>query len=433
LAGSEREAVTVSNNRFVVPVRVSAGTPARRCHAGVGADRRTRPSPADHALGVLERLLGLPPAENRFRRRLADPGKVEEASAAFLSLCGRKGIEPATAKAVLAELARFSDYSFCKSHAVSYAGIAWQECYLKAHAPVAFACAVLNNHEGAYPRRVHVEAAKRCGVAVYPPCVNRSQAAFTQEVAAVRTGLDAIRALGEGVPSLVLDERRRNSPFQSLADFRKRVALVPQDLAVLVRAGCLDFTGRSPAAILREAEASQYGRLPSSWDRRADYEPWPLDGLPARYTPATLWRDQWELLGFLPGPPLLGLVRACLPPGLSDSRLLPELAGQRGRLAGLVAAEREGERSWTLEEEWGLIDVRQVGGDRPAEELGPVVVAEGVVEERHGVPVVVEARLSRPLPAATGPRLAEGTKRSPALPDVNEREHSHEETNVGGR
>jgi hypothetical protein len=40
-----------------------------------------------------------------------------------------------------------------------------------------------------------------------------------------------------------------------------------------------------------------------------------------------------------------------------------------------------------------------------------VVVAEGLVEERHGVPVVGEARLSRPLPAATGPRLAEGTKR----------------------
>jgi hypothetical protein len=40
------------------------------------------------------------------------------------------------------------------------------------------------------------------------------------------------------------------------------------------------------------------------------------------------------------------------------------------------------------------------------EALGPVVLVEGDVEERHNVPVVVAARLERPLPGVSqGPAV----------------------------
>jgi hypothetical protein len=170
----------------------------------------------------------------------------------------------------------------------------------------------------------------------------------------------------------------------------------------MVRAGCFDFAGRSRPALLREAEALQLGRLPPWWEGRDEFEPWPLDGLPPEYTLAHQWREEWDLLGFLAGPPLMSLVRACVPAGLADSRTLGAYVGGRVQLAGLVAAAKEtaaGAEGLTLEDEWGLVEVRAAGGADPAA-LGPVVLVEGKVEERHGVPVVVAARLARPLPGA---------------------------------
>jgi hypothetical protein len=67
------------------------------------------------------------------------------------------------------------------------------------------------------------------------------------------------------------------------------------------------------------------------------------------------------------------------------------------QLAGLVAAAKETAESLTLEDEYGLVEVRAAGD---ASGLGPVVVVEGKVEARHGVPVVVGAKVARPLPGA---------------------------------
>jgi hypothetical protein len=62
-------------------------------------------------------------------------------------------------------------------------------------------------------------------------------------------------------------------------------------------------------------------------------------------------------------------------------------------LDGLVAScrEREGESGalslLTLEDEYGTLDVQAPGCD--PENVSPVVVAEGAVEERYGVPSLV--------------------------------------------
>jgi DNA polymerase-3 subunit alpha len=267
------------------------------------------------------------------------------------------------AEAVLRQLRQFQRYSFAKSHAVSTAVVAWQECQLRARCPLAFWAAALNNHQGAYPRRVHVEAAKRAGIAILSPCVNRSELTWTQEVTGLRPGLRAIRSLDLDAAKAAVEERHRGNTYESLADFRKRVNVTPQDLALMIRAGAFDFTHRSPVSLLREAEVLQHGRLPPFWEGREEYEPWPLDGLPTSYALAERWREQWELLGFLPGPSLMSLARACVPAGLVDSRTLGDRVGERVRLAGLVAVSKESgteTHSVTLEDEYGLVEVKVI-------------------------------------------------------------------------
>jgi DNA polymerase III alpha subunit len=363
----------------------------------------------DDVTAVIETLTGVPPGDaDGLRKRLTDPETAGEAGGVFLGLCERAGVPRASAERALAEVRAFRGYGFCKAHAVSCTRIAWQECFLKAHEPVAFWCAVMNHHQGGYPRRVHVEAAKRSGMSFYGPCVNRSQLAFTQEVSGIRVGLQAVLHLGPEAAQAVLDERQSGGPFQGLADFRKRVTIKAAALALLIRAGAFDFTGRSRAALLREADAGKGCPPPP----RQDAEPWPFGGLPPDRSPlAGNWRDEWEVLGFLPGPALMSLVRACVPAGLPDSRTLHDRVGERVRLAGLVAApERPGadRRRVTLEDEWGPVDADVGGDDADLGALGPVALAEGDVQERHRIPMLEDAKLERPLPGAALPRAAEG-------------------------
>src|SRR5262249_37183616 len=155
------------------------------------------------------------------------------------------------------------------------------------------------------------------------------------------------------------------------------------DLALLVRSGCFDFSGRSRESLLQEAELTQLGKLPAWWEGRKEYEPWPLDALPPSFALAPSWRQEWDLLGFLAGPPLLSLARACVPAGQAGSRSLDGLAGERVKLAGLLAtpleAGEEGEsQRLTLEDEYGLVEVRTAAGVGDPPGQGPLVLVEGV-------------------------------------------------------
>lgn len=55
-------------------------------------------------------------------------------------------------------------YSFCKSHAISYAKLVWALGFQKAHHPKEFWCATLNNCNSSFRRWVHFREAKHSGL-----------------------------------------------------------------------------------------------------------------------------------------------------------------------------------------------------------------------------------------------------------------------------
>jgi hypothetical protein len=113
--------------------------------------------------------------------------------------------------------------------------------------------------------------------------------------------------------------------------------------------------------------------------------------------PCKRWRDEWETLGFVLGPPLFLLFRREVPARkgvpLIDSRQVADHVGRLVRVQGLVAT---GRNVWTedgrpiqfvtLEDEHGFVEVTLFGGtcaQVPYLTMGPYV-ATGVVEERNG-------------------------------------------------
>jgi DNA-directed DNA polymerase III PolC len=381
----------------------------------------------DDALRVMQVLTGLSaPEADYFRKRIAKHRTPEEAASLtqeFLSACARNGIERAVAGEIWVQLAKFNHYSFCKSHAVSYGLIAWEALGLKVQHPCRFWTAALNNNQGMYPRRVYIEAIKRAGIAVLLPCVNRSDDDFTVEDAAIRTGLSAIGSLPEELRLALFADRTRHGPYRDLADFRQRLHPGPEALALLIRCGAFDFTGQTRPALfleesfspeVRKGDGHRCAKHPSGRagngarplfgpQRLFDDDPNPAWS-PADYTRVQRLHDEWDVLGFVVGPPMMALFRHSVPPDVQTSRDLAGHIGKPIRLAGLVATARltpmvDGRTMQfiTLEDEWGQVDVTLFPGTCPPLPyltLGPYLV-RGVVEEQYDVLTVTAQSLQK--------------------------------------
>jgi hypothetical protein len=158
----------------------------------------------------------------------------------FTAGARRTGLTDGEALSFWQILARFVAYSFNKAHATSYADLAWQTAALKAHYPVAFACAVLNSYGGLYPLRTLAADFARHGVRLLPPHVNHSQARCTVESGAVRIGLSSVKHLTKKNRLTLLEKR----PFGNFRDVLQRLPFSYRELESLVLCGACD--GLSP-------------------------------------------------------------------------------------------------------------------------------------------------------------------------------------------
>ena len=87
----------------------------------------------------------------------------------------RRGYSSSMIKDVWDMIASFVGYSFCKPHSASYAMLSFTCAYLKAHYPAEFLAAVISNQGGFYSSYAYMSEARRSGIQVLLPDVNRSR------------------------------------------------------------------------------------------------------------------------------------------------------------------------------------------------------------------------------------------------------------------
>ena len=101
----------------------------------------------EQVLRVAMALAGFTPGEADLLRRAMSRSRSAEAMAElrarFVQARRPTASRPAVAEEVFAQLQGFATYGFCKSHAASFALIAYQTLWLKAHYPAEFYCALL--------------------------------------------------------------------------------------------------------------------------------------------------------------------------------------------------------------------------------------------------------------------------------------------------
>jgi DNA polymerase-3 subunit alpha len=97
----------------------------------------------------------------------------------------------------------------------------------------------------------YVDEARRMGLAVLPPDVNRSEVEFAVEGETIRYGLSAVKGVGDAAAAAVV-EGRRSGPYRSLFDLCERVCLKAVNkpaLEALVKAGAGDAIGPGRASL----------------------------------------------------------------------------------------------------------------------------------------------------------------------------------------
>ena len=82
----------------------------------------------------------------------------------FRDICRLHNLSESTIKITMEDLNQLQHYSFCKSHALSYAQLVWALAYEKAYSPHTFWLATLNHCNSEYRSWVHWREARNSGL-----------------------------------------------------------------------------------------------------------------------------------------------------------------------------------------------------------------------------------------------------------------------------
>ncbi len=398
-------------------------------------------------------VAGFSPGEADRLRRVMTHGRsreeMDDIGRFFVAKAVAKGVSAEVAETLFTYMAGYASYGFCEAHAAAFADIAYKTAYLLSHHPAHFFAAILSHQPmGYYPPHVLCVEARRRGVGVLPPDVNRSGADFSVEAVggkdgagdqplAIRVGLRRVKGISETALAGILAAREAGT-YVDLADFLHRTVPRGVDITtaenLILAGGCDSFApGGNRRQLLWRAgrllQDARAGELPLFRDGVS--KPATGDKLPATagaqgdsggipgFSPWEKLIHQYNVLGFTTGPHPMSFYRRRLKAlGYLDSGSLARRrinSGARVRVAGvMIRPHRPPTRSGktivflSLEDEFGLADVTVFESvyDRCGKHIFRDVVPPLAVEgrlQRRGRAVSIVAEQVRPLSEVLSP------------------------------
>jgi error-prone DNA polymerase len=322
-----------------------------------------------------------------------------------------RGITGEIAEAIYDKLAAFANFGFPESHSASFAYLVYASAWFKYHYPAAFCAALIQSQPmGFWSPNTLVADARRHGVEVLPPIVNRSSGLTTLERSsdrevqgpAVRLGLDQVRGIG----ATLAQEIARSGPYETIDDLVRSVGMNEAQLMSLARAGALSELGGSVSFSRRQALWT-VGALPRGGAQHLQgLRPHVAPPLPELHLSERYAMDLWST-GIIPdGHPMEILREELTEDAVASSSQLHVLSpGSLVRVAGVVTHRQrphtaKGVTFINLEDEEGLMNVicTKVIWQRYREvaRQSNALVVTGVLERYDGV-INVLARRIEPL------------------------------------
>src|SRR5690606_791187 len=124
----------------------------------------------------------------------------------FFNSCAQRGLSKSITKELWRQIESFAGYSFCKAHSASFALLSFQVAFLKAYYPAEFMASVLSNQGGFYSAAVYIQEAKRLGLKIELPCINKSMYEYTGSGNKLRIGFLAIKHFSKTSAEILIKE-----------------------------------------------------------------------------------------------------------------------------------------------------------------------------------------------------------------------------------
>jgi error-prone DNA polymerase len=189
-------------------------------------------------------LADFDPAEADDLRRILSKKRItkrmEDFKQKFYKGALNKGVEHTTIDRIWDMIISFTGYSFCKPHSASFALVSYKSCYLRVHYPAEFIAAVISNQGGYYSTFAYISEARRMGLTVLLPEINKSEWYYVGKDKEVRVGFMQLKEIQRKAIDQILEERRTNGHFRSFDNFLTRIAIEPNDVKILIKAGVFD-------------------------------------------------------------------------------------------------------------------------------------------------------------------------------------------------
>ena len=301
----------------------------------------------------------------------------------------RRGYSPNMIKDVWDMISSFVGYSFCKPHSASYAMLSFTCAYLKAHFSAEFLAAVISNQGGFYSSYAYMSEARRFGIQILPPDVNRSHKEWRGRKNKIRMGFMSIKRLQQKAVDGIMDERKAGE-FDSLADFLQRVELDLADAMSLTNAGC--FKSLAPELTHRELAY----RVAGFYLQNGEREPLTTSPVNNKLSDEDQYRLELDAFGYPLSIHPLEKYRPVLSRRIKFAREIPLFVGQSIYLIGVyitrketVTGNSEPMEFLTLEDETDIYEC--VLFPEAFQEFGDMLhwetlfIIRGMVEESFGV------------------------------------------------
>ena len=203
----------------------------------------------EQVIEMIAQFAGITFAEaDEKRRALGDVEGMAETKVWFFPRALGRGYPLPVVEEVWKVLEAFASFGFCKAHAAAFALPTYQSAWLKTHWPAHFLAGVLTHDPGMYPKRLILDDARQCGIAILGLDVNASQKAYVVE---------RMSSLDEP-PPIVLGQTSRPDPSDRGW---------PDGRAWGIRLALAEVKGINDGEIERIVAARPYHSLTDFWHR----------------------------------------------------------------------------------------------------------------------------------------------------------------------
>lgn len=181
--------------------------------------------------------------------------EFQKARQAFFDKAKTKGHSHELVAEVWRQVESFAGYAFAKGHSASFAVESYQSLFLKAHWPLEYMTACINNFGGFYRTEFYIHEGRMLGGNIVPPCVNTGEylSGYDPATRTITLGFNLVKGVEGETAVRIQKERHSTGPYRDLEDLVRRTGVGIEQLITIIRIGGLRWTGKSKQQLQWEA------------------------------------------------------------------------------------------------------------------------------------------------------------------------------------